>query len=98
MRGYSRFRVVLLGALLATAVLLAADGWAQTTAPASSAAEARKQGLMDLILSHPDPVFFTIAILSITGLALIIEGFIETRESVFMQPASTNVLGDVISE
>src|SRR6185436_7571828 len=78
MRGYSRFRLLLLGGLLALAVFLASDGFAQTSAPAgggsSAATEAApKKGLIQLILSHPDPVFFTIAALSVIGLSLIIQ-------------------------
>jgi biopolymer transport protein ExbB len=89
---------VLLGVLLATATFLATSGRAQTTAPTTPGApEVKKQGLMDLILSHPDPVFFTIAGLSIAGLALIIQGFIKTRESVFMPPQTTNAIRDLIS-
>jgi len=101
MRRYSRFRVLLLGALLATALFLAAGGLAQTTAPTAAATavdEAKKQGVMDLILSNMDPIFFTIAGLSVAGLALIIQGFIKNREAVFMPPASTNLMRDLISE
>src|SRR4051794_25611814 len=98
MQRYAKFRVLLLGVLLTTATFLAANGWAQPTTAPTGPAEVKKQGLMDLILSHPDPVFFTIAALSIAGLALIFQGFIKTREAVFMPPASTSAIRDLIAE
>jgi len=101
MRGYSRFRLLLLGGLLALAVFLASDGFAQTSAPAGGAASAAteagpKKGLIQLILSHPDPVFFTIAALSVIGLSLIIQGFIKNRASVFMPETTTNTIREMI--
>lgn len=101
MRGYSKFRIILLAGLLALAVFMVADGSAQTTAPAAGAAapvEGSGQGLIGLILSHQDPVFYTIAILSVTGLALIIQGFIKTRATVFMPEPTTNQIRDMISQ
>jgi biopolymer transport protein ExbB len=103
MRGYAKFRLILLGILLAVVVTtLAGSGFAQTTtapAPAANApTNAPKQGLLSLILEHPDVIFFTIAILSVTGLALIIQGFIKTRESVFMPESSTAAIKDLIAE
>lgn len=98
MRGYSKFRVVLLTALLATVVFLASSGFAQTTAPSGATADVKKQGVTDLILSHwLDPVFITIAVLSVTGLALIIQGFIKTRESVFLPPQTVNAIREMIT-
>ena len=99
MRSYSRFRWVVLAALLAVGMFLAGDGWAQTTAPADGATEeARGQGILSLILSHIDAVFITIAALSVIGLALIIQGFIKTRASVFMPEATTNQIRDMIAQ
>jgi biopolymer transport protein ExbB len=97
MRRYatSKFRIGLLIVLLAAAgiVILTDDGMAQTApapapAPAGSNAPAtgQRQGLLRLIMSHPDPVFFTIAALSIAGVTFIIQGFIRNRASVYMPP------------
>jgi biopolymer transport protein ExbB len=93
--------MILLAGLLTAAVFLVSDGFAQTTAPANGATETAKPkpaGLMTLILSHPDPVFFTIAGLSVWGLALIIQGFIKTRQNVFMPETSTNTIRDLITQ
>lgn len=99
MHRYTKFRLVLLSVLLATAMFLAADGWAQpTTAPTPGGETQAKRGILDLIFENKDPVFFTIAILSVAGLALIIQGFIKNRESVFMPQASTNAIRDLIAE
>ncbi|HYO11463.1 MAG TPA: MotA/TolQ/ExbB proton channel family protein, partial [Tepidisphaeraceae bacterium] len=61
-----------------------------------AATPAKKVGLTQLILSHPDPVFFTIAALSVIGLSLILQGFIKNRASVFMPESSTNQMREMI--
>jgi biopolymer transport protein ExbB len=109
MRRYatSKFRIGLLVACIAAVVFVAtsSSSWAQNNgggaaapAPAGGAAApaAQKQGLMSLILSHPDFVSFTIAILSITGLTLIIQGFIKIRRGALIPDTSTNHIRDLI--
>ena len=108
MRGYPRFRIFLLLALLCAAGYLASDGLAQATQPAAPAAaatdpgatpaEPKPAGLIQLILSNLDPVFWTIAILSVTGLTLIIQGFIKTRQAVLIPPESTNTIREMIEQ
>lgn len=103
----SKFRIALL-ALLLGAVVFVTSGFAQdAAAPAAPAAAAegaegaakpKAQSLVSLILSHPDPVFFTIMILSIIGLTLIIQGFIKNRASVFMPDASTDHIRELIGQ
>jgi biopolymer transport protein ExbB len=92
--------VLLLGAMLAAAVFLSSDGFAQSTQPggAAAAGETSRPGLMQLILGHIDAVFIVIAALSIAGLTLIIQGFIKNRESVFMPPESTNTIREMIGQ
>src|ERR1043166_5770195 len=100
MRGYFKFRIILLTVLMGVAVFLANDGFAQaTSAPADSSASlnAAKEGIGQLILSNRDPVFYTIALLSFVGLALIIQGFIKTREAVLMPPTTTNQIREMIN-
>lgn len=106
MRRYatSKFRIGLLAACIAAVVFVAtsSSSWAQNqggaAAPAAGnqAPAPQKQGLMSLILSHPDFVSFTIAILSITGLTLIIQGFIKIRRGALIPDASTNHIRDLI--
>ncbi|MEO6435836.1 MAG: MotA/TolQ/ExbB proton channel family protein [Tepidisphaeraceae bacterium] len=111
MRGYARFRIFLLLALLGAATYLASDGFAQPATQASApaapvglsdpsvpAAEAKPKGLINLIMENLDPVFFTIAALSVTGLTLIIQGFIKNRQSVFMPETSTNTIREMIEQ
>src|SRR5688572_9284013 len=102
MRAYasSKFRILLLAAMLGAIVVIASQGFAQTAAPAPAPGGApqsgQRQGLVRLIMSHPDPVFFTIAALSIAGVTLIIQGFIRNRASVYMPPESVNRIRDLI--
>jgi biopolymer transport protein ExbB len=119
MSGYSKFRIVLLIALLGAAafVLSGNDGFAQSSQPAAGSAgtsaaaptasagapggattERQKQTLLQLIFGHLDFVFFTIAALSVTGLTLIIQGFIKNRASVFMPVTSTNTIRELIGQ
>ncbi|MEA2734938.1 MAG: biopolymer transport protein ExbB, partial [Humisphaera sp.] len=115
MSGYSKFRIVLLIALLGAAVfvLSGSDGFAQSSQPVAAApgssspagagapsasSDRPKQTLVQLIFGHLDFVFFTIAALSITGLTLIIQGFIKNRASVFMPPTSTNTIRELIGQ
>src|SRR5688500_4781845 len=100
MRHYatSKGRLVLLAFLLG-AVLFSASGFGQPQ-PAAAPGEPqqpRAQGLIQLITSHIDFVFITIAVLSIAGLTLIIQGFIKNRASVFMPEATTNLIRDMIA-
>ena len=104
--------IALLGA--AAFILSGSDGFAQATQPDAGAAvapgggggaptgggtgERPKQSLVQLILGNIDFVFFTIAILSITGLTLIIQGFIKNRASVFMPATSTNTIRELIGQ
>jgi biopolymer transport protein ExbB len=99
----SKFRIVLF-ALLLGATVLVTTGFAQDpAAPAAAGSDGapvkqEPQGLVSLILSHPDFVFFTIMVLSIIGLTLIIQGFIKNRASVFMPDASTDHIRELIGQ
>src|SRR5262245_58714024 len=103
MRRYasSKVRLILLaGVMVVAAGVLARSGFAQD-APAAPAqvAEVRPAGLFQLIMSHwVDPVFWTIFALSITGLTLIIQGFIKNRASVLMPEETTNLIREMIAE
>jgi biopolymer transport protein ExbB len=103
MRRYatSKFRVVLLLALIATVVFIASSSsFAQTgggTAGAAAAeAKPQKQGILSLILGHIDFVSIIIACLSIWGLTLIIQGFIKIRAGALIPEASTNHIRELI--
>jgi len=96
------FRIGLLATMLLSVALIASTGLAQTRPAAGGvaapAAEPVRLNLLQLILGHLDFVFFTIFILSIIGLALIIQGFIKNRESVMIPPESTEKIKSLIQE
>jgi biopolymer transport protein ExbB len=104
MRRYasSKFRILLLAGMLGAVVVIATQGFAQTGgapapgAPGAPQSTGQRQGLVRLIMNHPDPVFFTIAALSVAGVTLIIQGFIRNRASVYMPPESVNRIRELI--
>jgi biopolymer transport protein ExbB len=53
---------------------------------------------MSVIFGHPDPIFFIIAILSVIGLTLIIQGFIKNRTSIYMPEANVQHIRDLIAQ
>jgi biopolymer transport protein ExbB len=92
----SKFRIVLLCSLLAACILVSTSyGQTDAAAPTKPAAPT---SLGQLILSNVDFVFITIMILSIIGLTLIIQGFIQNRASVFMPEASTQHIRELIAQ
>jgi biopolymer transport protein ExbB len=98
--GTSKVRVALLVALIAAVVFIASSpGLAQGTPAAAGgdAPKAAKQGLMSLILSHIDFVSIIIGLLSVTGLTLIIQGFIKIRAAALIPESSTMHIRDLIS-
>ena len=103
MRRYatSKFRVGLLVALLAAVVFVAvvvefAQNRRRHRGTAASAPAPQKQGIMSLILGHIDFVSSSSPCLSITGLTLIIQGFIKNRRGALMPEASTNHIREMI--
>src|SRR5436190_16000456 len=99
MRGYanSRFRIGLLILMLGAAVITATASFGQnsgTPAPTTTP-PVQTAGLFSLILGHIDFVFITIALLSIAGLTLIIQGFIQNRADALMPEATTQRIRDM---
>ncbi|MGH7178781.1 MAG: MotA/TolQ/ExbB proton channel family protein, partial [Tepidisphaeraceae bacterium] len=93
----ARFRIILLVVLLGVVALTVGRSFAQaTTQPDTATVQA--EGLFTLIWGNMDPVFWTIVFLSIAGLTLIIQGFIKNRASVFMPPATTQLIRDMIAQ
>jgi biopolymer transport protein ExbB len=101
----SKSRIVLF-ALLLGAIAFVTTGYAQdAAAPAGSGAEAAANAphfgvgdLVKLVLGNIDFVFIIILLLSVTGLTLIIQGFIKNRASVFLPEESTNHIRELISQ
>jgi biopolymer transport protein ExbB len=101
MRRYapSKVRLALLVALIAAVVfVVSSSSFAQTpgAAAAADAPKPQKQGIMSLILGHIDFVSITIGLLSITGLTLIIQGFIKIRAGALIPESSTNHIRELI--
>jgi biopolymer transport protein ExbB len=97
----SKFRVILL-ALLLGGIVFVSTGYGQEPPTAPDAAAAAPHfgigDLVRLILGNIDFVFITILLLSVTGLTLIIQGFIKNRASVFLPEESTNQIRDLIGQ
>jgi biopolymer transport protein ExbB len=95
----SKFRIVLLIMILAAGIF-AATGYGQTPGATDAAApSAQGEGIFQLIFSHwLDPVFLTIAALSITALTLIIQAFITNRASVMIPEATTAQIRELIEQ
>src|SRR3954453_16480081 len=96
----SKFRIVLLIMILAAGIF-AATGYGQASGGAGGAgAQAAQPGnVFTLVFSHwVDPVFWTIAALSVTALTLIIQGFITNRASVMVPDATTQQVRELIEQ
>src|SRR5206468_10775242 len=65
---------------------------------AAPATPAAKPTLFSLIIGNMDPVFFVIIGLSITGVTLIIQGFIKNRAVVMLPEGSTNAIREMIQQ
>ncbi|HSI35115.1 MAG: MotA/TolQ/ExbB proton channel family protein [Phycisphaerae bacterium] len=93
----SKFRVALMLGMIAAVVFIAtSDGFAQPAGGTGTAAPAQKQNIFQLVIGHIDFVSVIIALLSVTALTLIIQGFIKVRSSVLMPEASVNHIRELI--
>ncbi len=99
MRRYalSKVRLALLVACIAAlVVVVSSSAFAQT--PPADAPVGVKKNLMQLVLENKDFVSFTIAVLSICGLTLIIQGFIKIRAAALIPESSTNHIRELIGQ
>jgi biopolymer transport protein ExbB len=97
----SKLRLVLFVALIGAGIfLLAGTGLAQTAGAAAGteATKAEPEGIFSIILHNLDFVFWTIALCSVIGVTLIIQGFTQNRASVVMPEASTEKIRELISQ
>jgi biopolymer transport protein ExbB len=101
----SKFRLVLLAVLLGAVAFAVTTTYAQNTggaAPAAAPTEVKHSfgigDLVKLVLGNIDFVFIIILALSVTGLTLIIQGFIKNRASVLLPEESTNHIRDLIGQ
>jgi biopolymer transport protein ExbB len=95
----SKLRLALLVLLIGAALFVICDPTvAQVAGPDTSGASdvAAKPGIFWLVTSNMDFVFWVIFALSVTGLTLIIQGFIKNREQVFMPSQTTDLIRDMI--
>jgi len=91
--------VALLVVLLGLILLLTRRATAQTAGAANATtATQRTEGVFDLIAENIDFVFVTIVALSIAGLTLIIQGFIQCRRSVFLPASTINTIRELIAQ
>src|SRR4051794_37635568 len=93
----SKFRILLLILMLGAAITIATTSFGQDAAGgAAPAGPVKTQGLFSLITGHIDFVFVIIATLSVAGLTLIIQGFIQNRSEAMMPEATTQRIRDMI--
>ena len=78
--------------MLVTGVAFGQEAGAEAAKPAPSA------NPFAMALQHIDFVFIIIAILSVIGVTLIIQGFIKNRASVFMPEETTNAIREMIGQ
>src|SRR4051812_27513242 len=90
----SKFRLLLLALMLGAVVVTVTASFGQDTSGAP--APVKTASLFSLIMSHIDFVFITIAVLSIAGLTLIIQGFIQNRSEALMPAATTQQIRSMI--
>jgi biopolymer transport protein ExbB len=87
--------LLVLGVMVA---ITSVSAMAQEVPPGGEAPKAVPKGLFQIITEHLDPIFWIIAILSVLGLTLIIQGFIKNRSSVYMPEASVQHIRDLIAQ
>jgi len=100
MRRYasSKIRIGLL-ALLLGAVIFVTTGYAQDVGADQGTTQVRNYNVVTLIFSHmADPIFWSIALLSVTAVTLIIQGFIQNRAAVMLPEASHNQIRELIAQ
>ena len=97
MRRYatSKVRIGLLVAMIAAVVFIASSTFAQTNG-AAEAPKMQKKGILQLIITNIDFVSITIGLLSVTGLTLIIQGFIKIRAGALIPESSTEHIRELI--
>jgi biopolymer transport protein ExbB len=97
---HSKFRIALFVVLLIGLVAaINATGRAQTTAPAAApAVQSPDTGVFAIILHNMDWVFWTIIVCSVIGLALIIQGFSQNRETILLPATSTRRIRELIEQ
>jgi biopolymer transport protein ExbB len=105
MRAYatSRLRLVLLVFLIGAAIFIAsrrsfAADVSSTGSVSDPNAPGPKPGVLSLVLSNQDPVFYTILALSVVGMTLIIQGIVNNRMSAFLPQQTTDLIREMITQ
>lgn len=105
MRGIGRLNLMLIAALLGVAVLAGPNLWAQSgpggAAPAANGngnGHEKAPGVISIVMENLDAVFWVIALCSVAGMTLIIQGFIKTRASVMIPESSTEQIEELIGQ
>jgi biopolymer transport protein ExbB len=99
MRGYanSRFRIFLLILMLGAVVVTVSSSFGQNATPPANTPDVTPPSVFQLIFGHiNDPVFWIIGLLSIAGVTLIIQGFIQNRAEALMPEMTTQRIRGMI--
>lgn len=98
----SRLRVLILTTLLALAAgVMVAPTLAQAPpagSPAATDVQPRGKGVFALVMDNIDVIFITIGVLSIVGLTLTIQGFLQNRRAALMPDDSIRQMRDMIAQ
>jgi len=86
-----------LAMMLGAIALVGSKTFAQVVNTPAAQQTAVPKGLTQMILTNIDFVFITIAARSVAGLTLIIQGFIQNRQTVLMPPETTARIRDMIA-
>lgn len=105
MRWYAKFRIGLIAAMLALAVVATRNVWGaeEGAAPPSAQKDQAPEKVkatnpFKIVMDNIDFVFIIILICSIAGVALIIQGFITVRGGVMMPEESTSRIRELIGQ
>lgn len=94
----SKFRLALMLVMIGLSLMIVSHAWGQTITPAGGATPIKRQGILSLIAGDITFVSVTIILLSVVGVTLIIQGFIQCRREVFMPSATLNTIRELIAQ
>lgn len=98
MRRYSpKVRLAIMALVMGATFAMVSSSFGQA-AGGADAPKVEPKGVFALIMGHIDFVTITVALLSVAGLTLIIQGFIKNRASVFMPEETTNQIREMIGQ
>src|ERR1700722_6925037 len=93
----SKFRLILFLVLVGVIAIITSNAIAQST-PDAAAAPKKTESVFHLIAANIGFVSVIIVLLSVVGVTLIIQGFIQCRRAVFMPEETINTIRELIAQ